>query len=78
MAPIDESRILRRRCDFVASHNNVGLETQLGGVIRVGHSVVSGNNKAVAVQDGTIFSYGDNDIDGNTINAVGLTPLAMH
>ena len=64
--------------NFVASHNDIGLKSLLGGVIRVGHSVVSGNNKAVAVQDGTIFSYGDNDIDGNTVNAVGLTPRAMH
>ena len=65
--------------NFVASHNNVGLETQSGGVIRVGHSVVSGNNNAVAAEGSTIFSYGDNDIDGNKTNGWShLTPLAMH
>jgi hypothetical protein len=65
--------------NFVASHNDIGLETLLGGVIPVGHSVVSGNHEAAEVENGTIFSYGDNDIDGNTINGWSfLTPLAMH
>jgi hypothetical protein len=32
--------------NFVASHNNIALKAVSGGVIRVGHSVVSGNNNA--------------------------------
>jgi hypothetical protein len=32
-----------------------------------------------ATTGGTLFSYGDNDIDGNTNNnTAALTPLAMH
>jgi hypothetical protein len=33
----------------------------------------------VGTAGGTLFSYGDNDINGNTTdNTVALTPLAMH
>ena len=67
--------------NFIASHNGSwGLEAVSGGVIRVGHSVVSGNRWGVqAFTGGTIFSYGDNNIDGNTNNIWSdLTPLAMH
>ncbi|MFZ3328231.1 MAG: hypothetical protein WA231_21125 [Methylocella sp.] len=47
--------------------------------IRVAHSVVTGNGSVVNAAGGTIFSYGDNDIDGNTNNNTGvLTSLAMH
>jgi hypothetical protein len=65
--------------NFVASHNDIGLKSLLGGVIRVGHSVVSGNHEAVELENGTIFSYGDNNIDGNTNNGWSLLiPLTMH
>jgi hypothetical protein len=48
-------------------------------VARVAHSVVTGNVLGVDANGGTIFSYGDNDIDGNANNNTGvLTTLAMH
>jgi hypothetical protein len=48
-------------------------------VARVAHSVVTGNVLGVDAYGGTIFSYGDNDIDGNTNNNTAvLTSLAMH
>ncbi len=64
----------------VASYNKFGLDAESNAVLRVAHSVVTGNTTGVdAFIGGTINSYGDNDIDGNTNNNTGvLTPLAMH
>ena len=65
--------------NVVASNNNFGLDAE-GAILRVAHSVVTGNNTGVSTfSGGTLFSYGDNDIDGNNNNNTGvLTPLAMH
>jgi Right handed beta helix region len=63
----------------VASYSDTGLEVDFSAILRVAHSVVTGNFTGVHPNGGTIFSYGDNDIDGNTNNNTGaLTPLAMH
>jgi hypothetical protein len=65
----------------VVSYSGTGLFAQMNAILRVGHSVVTGSNTGVnfATTGGTLFSYGDNDIDGNTNNNTGvLTPLAMH
>ena len=64
----------------VASNNGTGLLAQRTAILRVAHSVVTGNNMGVQTETGgTLFSYGDNDIDGNTNNNIGvLTPLPMH
>jgi hypothetical protein len=65
--------------NVVASGNGVGLNAFLTAIIRVAHSVVTKNSTGLDTIGGTIFSYGDNDIDGNTNNNTGvLTPLAMH
>jgi hypothetical protein len=63
----------------VASYNNFGLAAQ-NGILLIAHSVVTGNNTGVTTfSGGTLFSYGDNDINGNTNNNfLVLTPLAMH
>jgi hypothetical protein len=44
------------------------------------HSVVTGNNTGVTTYSGgTLFSYGDKDIDGNTTDNMGvLTPIPPH
>jgi hypothetical protein len=64
----------------VASNNiGAGLFAATNAILRVAHSVVTGNGTGVMTSGGTIFSYGDNDIDGNTNNNTGvLTPLAKH
>ncbi|MGA7383328.1 MAG: right-handed parallel beta-helix repeat-containing protein [Methylocella sp.] len=66
--------------DSVASYNNTtGLEADSTAVLRVARSVVTGNGTGVAASGGTIFSYGDNGIDGNANdNISALTPLALH
>ncbi len=64
-----------------ASNNSTGLEADGSGIVlRVAHSVVTGNGVGVnRFVDGTIQSYGNNDIDGNTSDNTGvLTPLTMH
>ena len=64
----------------VASNNNIGLEAFDNAILRVAHSVVTGSDTGVLTgRGGTIRSYGDNDMNGNTNNNFGaLTPIAMH
>lgn len=67
--------------NFIASYNGgEGLSVGQNAVLRVAHSVVTGN--AVGVQTsagGILFSYGDNNIDGNANNNTAiLTSLIMH
>ncbi len=53
----------------VASNNGFGLVVNNNAILRVGHSVVTGNSGGVAVGTGGILkSYSDNYIDGNTNN----------
>jgi hypothetical protein len=64
----------------VASNNGTGLEANTNSVLRVGHSVVTGNGTgALTFGAGILDSYGDNDIDGNTSDNTGvLTPIPTH
>jgi hypothetical protein len=64
----------------VASSNSTGLFAEEGGNLLVAHSVVTGNNTGVnTFNSGVIFSYGDNDIDGNSSNNTGvLTVIPTH
>ncbi len=66
--------------NVVASNNNfVGLEADSTAILRVAHSVVTGNSTGLSTSGGTIFSYGDNDIDGNTNDNTGvLTKIPTH
>jgi hypothetical protein len=65
--------------NVVASNNGTGLITLTNAVLRVAHSAVTGNSTGVNTSGGTLFSYGDNDINGNTSDNTGvLTPVAMH
>jgi hypothetical protein len=71
--------------NVVASYNNIGLSAASRSVLRVAHSVVTGNVIGVSAgggspsQFGMLYSYGDNDINGNTNDNTGvLTPLAKH
>jgi hypothetical protein len=61
--------------DSIASNNFYGFATNSGGVMRLGRSVASANNTGVLVGT-TVYSYGDNKIDGNTTDVSGsLTSL---
>jgi hypothetical protein len=66
--------------NVVASNNVTGLGAGQNAILRVAHSVVTGNNTGVNTFGGGILnSYVDNDINGNTSdNTAVLTPLAMH
>jgi hypothetical protein len=66
--------------NVVASNNNfVGLKADSTAILRVAHSVVTGNSTGLSTFGGTIFSYGDNDIDGNTNDNTGvLTKIPTH
>jgi hypothetical protein len=76
--------------DFVTAVNsaatnntNIGFAaqrnvTQKNGVLRLAHSVATGNGTGVEIDvNGTVFSFGDNDIHGNSITDVRgtLTPV---
>jgi hypothetical protein len=63
----------------VSGNKNTGLDAEPNAILRIAHSVVTGNGSVVATNGGTVFSYRDNDIDGNTNNNTGvLNPLAKH
>ncbi len=69
----------------VASYNGTGLLANgssggIGAILRLAHSVVTGNGTGVATGSGGILrSYGDNDINGNTNDNFGaLTTIPMH
>ena len=66
--------------DVVASNNSIGLHADVNGILRVAHSVVTGNGTGVSTSGGGIIkSYGDNDMNGNTNNNFGaLTTIPTH
>jgi hypothetical protein len=58
--------------DSTASSNMDGVLAQSGATIRIDHSVVALNTSAGLVASaGSINSYGDNDINGNTTDESG-------
>jgi hypothetical protein len=63
----------------VVRSNEIGLFAQ-NAILRVAHSVVTGNSNGVGVGPGGILiSHGDNDINGNTRNnSVVLTVIPTH
>jgi Right handed beta helix region len=66
-------------CNVVASNNFMGLDAVTNAVLRIAHSVVTGNTTGVNAQGGTLLTYGDNDIDGNANNNTGvLTVIPTH
>ncbi len=64
----------------VVSYNDNGLDAIDNAILRVTHSVVTGNGTGVSTSGGGIIkSYGDNDMNGNTNNNFGaLTTIPMH
>jgi hypothetical protein len=65
----------------VANYNLYGLYAGQNASIRMGHSVVAGSwGTGITIGGGgTIYSFGDNDIGGNTNDGLGnLTPLSPH
>jgi len=66
--------------NVVASNNGIGLFASTNAILRIAHSVVTGNGNGLNTFGGGILdSYCDNDIDGNSFDNTGLlTPLAMH
>jgi len=65
--------------NIVASNNGTGLAVDAIAILLVAHSVVMGNGTGVTTSGGTIRTYGDNDINYDTIdNFSALTTIAMH
>ncbi len=62
----------------VVSYNGTGLSVTKG-TVRVAQSVITGNGNAVSTFGPTVFSYGDNDINGNGNDNLGsLTKIPTH
>jgi hypothetical protein len=66
--------------NVVASNNITGLFAGPNAILRVAHSVVTGNNTGANTSGGGVInSYVDNDINYTTVeNYSTLTPLPMH
>lgn len=53
------------------------VPSNVGETVRLAGSVVKGNATGVNITIGTVFSYGDNEINGNGTDIKGtLTPVA--
>jgi hypothetical protein len=62
----------------IAANNFIGVNS-FAGSLYLARSNVTGNDTGVQPSGGAIFSYGDNDINGNNNdNTGGLTLVAMH
>jgi parallel beta helix pectate lyase-like protein len=62
----------------VVSANGQGLATGAGGIVRVSNSSVTANNLGInTAGGGSVYSYGQNRLDGNTSNGSpsGSAPL---
>ncbi|MDD5269357.1 MAG: right-handed parallel beta-helix repeat-containing protein [Methylococcales bacterium] len=73
-APIDVTAI-----DSTATNNFFGFGVGPAGILRLAHSVATGNDTGVFINTGAaVESFGDNDIHGNRTNDVQgrLTPIA--
>lgn len=68
------------RNTIVSDDVDFGLAAGPNAIVRVAHTKVSGNVNGVGTfGGGSIFSYGDNDINGNMDDGLAsLTPIAMH
>jgi hypothetical protein len=63
------------RNSTIANNTNDGLLANgSNAVIRVSHSMITGNLVCAVIEGGAnIYSYGDNSIDGNGTNALPFT-----
>jgi len=59
----------------VLSNNVAGLRTATEGVARIGASLVTGNGVGLVNPDGTLESYGDNMVRGNTTATSGIVTV---
>jgi hypothetical protein len=68
--------IMLERC--VAVNNGTGLQAENpNATVRSSESTITGNATGwQAVAGGTVFTYGDNNVDGNTAGEGAQTPLA--
>jgi hypothetical protein len=67
--------------DSIVSGNSVtGILAKGEAAARVGNTTITGNNAALTMgSGGSIFSYGDNRVDGNTTNSAFTLPvIATH
>jgi hypothetical protein len=63
----------------VISNNSTGISVSSPQVaIFLGHSTISGNGTALSNPSGTLASYGDNNIDGNTAFGTAPSAVAFH
>jgi hypothetical protein len=70
---------VRMMLNRVTSSNNLGeglRSVGAGALIRVGDSVVTGNGTGLVTSGGVIQSYGNNQINGNTVDGAA-TPVAL-
>jgi hypothetical protein len=58
--------------DSVISNNTSdGIGTEYAAVVRLARSAVTGNVDGIHLEGGAVYSYQDNDINGNTTDIVG-------
>jgi hypothetical protein len=76
-SPFGSTTVVIMLRNFVASYNNTAFSAVGTGIIRLAHSMVTGNLNVI--DSGNLNSYGDNDIDGNSNNNwSSLITLSQH
>ena len=65
--------------NLVTGGNGAGVFASTNSVVWIDHLLANANNTGVAASGGVIYSYGDNDIDGNANDNIGvLTAKSRH
>jgi hypothetical protein len=64
------------RCVAI-NNGGTGIQSTGGATLRSAQSTVTGNGIGwITASGGTLFTYGDNNVDGNTAGETAQTPLA--
>jgi parallel beta-helix repeat protein len=79
-ASAGDAQVMVRNC--TVSNNGTGIEIDFSSSnTRVTKSTITGNGTGLNTQTsggGGLFSYGDNNLDGNTINGTFTSTIAYH
>ena len=63
----------------VVNYNAYGLAAWPNSALRIDHTAVTGNGTGVTTNSGKVYTYGNNNIDGNTNDHIAaLTFLSQH
>jgi len=67
------------RDSTIGNNQTTGISaTSAGAVVRLTRSTVTANGTGLSVTGGSLFSYSDNSIDGNTTDGSATNTIPLH